>query len=114
MQALSGIMSVTGEQGSAPVKCGVPMSDFATGLYAAFNISSALIRRGRTGFGTHIDASMLGASLGVAALQTSEYFGTGQNPRKLGSKHPRNAPYQAYQAADDYFVIAAGNDRFVG
>ena len=111
MQALSGIMSVTGEQGSTPVKCGVPMSDFATGLYAAFNISSALIRRGRTGYGTHIDASMLGASLGVAALQTSEYFGTGQNPCKLGSKHPRNAPYQAYQAADDYFVIAAGNDR---
>ena len=111
MQGISGIMSVTGEDGGAPVKCGVPLSDFATGLYAAFNIVSALLRRSRSGAGTHIDASMLGASLGIAALQTSEYFGTGRNPRKLGSAHPRNAPYQAFRARDDYFVIAAGNDK---
>ena len=111
MQAISGIMSVTGEEGQPPVKCGVPISDFATGLYAAFNIASALMRRDRDGHGAHIDASMLGASLGVAALQTSEYFGTGKPPRKLGSRHPRNSPYQAYQARDTYFVIAAGNDK---
>ena len=111
MQAISGIMSVTGEEGEPPVKCGVPLSDFATGLYASFNIVSALMRRDRDGEGTHIDASMLGASLGIAALQTSEFFGTGNHPRKLGSKHPRNAPYQAYQARDEYFVIAAGNDK---
>jgi succinate--hydroxymethylglutarate CoA-transferase len=53
---------------------------------------------------------MLGALLGVAGLQTSEYFGTGQSGRRIGSAHPRNAPYQAYRASDDYFVIAAGND----
>ena len=111
MQAISGIMSVTGEEGEPPVKCGVPLSDFATGLYASFNIVSALMRRDRDGEGTHIDASMLGASLGIAALQTSEFFGTGNHPRKLGSKHPRNAPYQAYHARDEYFVIAAGNDK---
>src|SRR5690606_38304484 len=50
-------------------------------------------------------------TLAVGALQTSEYFGTGRNPRKLGSAHPRNAPYQAYEAADGWFVIAAGNNR---
>ena len=111
MQAISGIMSVTGEEGEPPVKCGVPISDFATGLYAAFNITSALIRVARDGKGAHIDASMLGASLGVAALQTSEFFGTGRNPSKLGSRHPRNAPYQAYLASDEFFVIAAGNDN---
>jgi crotonobetainyl-CoA:carnitine CoA-transferase CaiB-like acyl-CoA transferase len=111
MQAISGIMSVTGEPGGEPVKCGVPVSDFATGLYGAFNIVSALLRRGASGRGTHIDAPMLGASLGIAALQTSEFFGTGRNPRKLGSRHPRNAPYQAFRARDDFFVIAAGNDR---
>ncbi|MCH9674018.1 MAG: CoA transferase, partial [Gammaproteobacteria bacterium] len=111
MQAISGIMSVTGEGEGAPVKCGVPVSDFATGLYAAFNITAALMRRHVSGVGTHIDASMLGASLGIAALQTSEYFGTGRHPRKLGSAHPRNAPYQAYRASDEHFVIAAGNDR---
>ncbi len=111
MQAVSGIMSVTGEEGQPPVKCGVPLSDFATGLYAAFNVSAALTQRNKTGKGAHIDASMLGASLGIAALQTSEYFGTKRDPKKLGSKHPRNAPYQAYRARDDYFVIAAGNDK---
>jgi crotonobetainyl-CoA:carnitine CoA-transferase CaiB-like acyl-CoA transferase len=54
---------------------------------------------------------MLGASLGIAALQTSEYFGNGVNPAKLGSAHPRNAPYQAFKAKDGYFAMAAGNDN---
>jgi crotonobetainyl-CoA:carnitine CoA-transferase CaiB-like acyl-CoA transferase len=111
VQAMSGIMSVTGEEGGAPVKCGVPVSDTGTGLYAAFAIVSVLRRVAGGGEGAHIDASMLGCSLGMAALQTSEYFGTGRDPRKLGSAHPRNAPYQAFRASDGHFVIAAGNDR---
>ncbi len=111
VQAMSGIMSVTGEEGGAPVKCGVPVSDTGTGLYAAFTIVSLLRRVAGGGEGAHIDASMLGCSLGMAALQTSEYFGTGRDPRKLGSAHPRNAPYQAFKAADGHFVIAAGNDK---
>ncbi len=111
MQAMSGIMSVTGEEGESPIKCGVPLSDFATGLYAAFHISSALFERKTTGKGVHIDASMLGCSLGIAALQVSEYFGTGNNPIRLGSRHPRNAPYQAFKASDDHFVLAAGNQN---
>lgn len=111
MQALSGIMSVTGHEGAAPVKCGVPVSDFATGLYGAFNIASALLAARASGRGAHVDASMLGCSLGIAALQTSEFFGTGRAPRKLGAAHPRNSPYEAYRARDDFFVIAAGNDR---
>ena len=111
MQGISGIMSVTGEEGEPPVKCGVPLSDFATGLYAAFHISSALYERQTTGKGVHIDASMLGCSLGIAPLQVSEYFGTGKNPKRLGSRHPRNAPYQAFKASDRYFVLAAGNQN---
>ncbi len=111
MQAISGIMSVTGEIGEPPVKCGVPLSDFGTGLYAAFHIAAALFERKATGQGKHIDASMLGCSLGMAPLQVSEYFGTGLNPQPIGSRHPRNAPYQAFRAADDYFVLAAGNQR---
>jgi crotonobetainyl-CoA:carnitine CoA-transferase CaiB-like acyl-CoA transferase len=77
IQALSGIMSVTGEPESAPVKCGVPVSDFSSGLYAAFAVMSLLyaVRQGRAQ-GQHIDIAMLGASLGIAALQTSEYFGS--------------------------------------
>jgi crotonobetainyl-CoA:carnitine CoA-transferase CaiB-like acyl-CoA transferase len=111
VQAMSGIMSVTGEPGGAPVKCGVPVSDFSAGLYGAFSIVSLLRRVAGGGEGGHIDVSMLGASLGIAALQTSEYFGTGRDPVKLGSAHPRNAPYQAFRARDGHFVIAAGNNK---
>ncbi|TAL86643.1 MAG: CoA transferase, partial [Candidimonas sp.] len=110
LQAMSGLMSVTGEPGGAPVKCGVPVCDFAAGLYAAFSIASALRGVEREGQGTHIDISMLGATLGIAALQTSQYFGTGINPEKLGSAHPRNAPYQVFKCRGGYFGMAAGND----
>src|SRR5690349_8672300 len=110
MQAMSGVMSVTGEPGGAPVKRGVPLSDFCSGLYGAYAIAAVLRRVQQGGTGEHIDVSMLGASLAVAALQTSEYFGTGRDPAKLGSAHPRNAPCQAFRARDDYFAMAAGND----
>ncbi len=111
VQAAAGVMSVTGEPDGAPVKCGVPISDFTAGLYAAFSIAAVLARVRAGGPGGHIDIPMFATTLAVGALQTSEYFGTGRNPRKLGSAHPRNAPYQAYAAADGWFVIAAGNDR---
>ncbi len=110
VQAMSGLMSVTGEDGRPPVKCGVPIGDFCAGLYAAYTVTAALMQARETGHGAYIDCSMLGSLLGVAALQTSEYFGTGRDGRRLASAHPRNAPYQAYRASDDYFVIAAGND----
>ncbi|HXS52434.1 MAG TPA: CoA transferase [Usitatibacter sp.] len=110
IQAMAGVMSVTGEPGGEPVKCGVPLSDFCAGLYAAYAVASALREVARTGKGVHVDVSMLGASLAVAALQTSEYFGTGRDPVKLGSAHPRNAPYQAFRAKDGWFAMAAGND----
>jgi crotonobetainyl-CoA:carnitine CoA-transferase CaiB-like acyl-CoA transferase len=110
LQAMSGVMSVTGEPGGAPVKCGVPIADFCAGLYAAYAVAAVLRRVQSGGAGEHIDVSMLGACLGVAALQTSEYFGTGRDPAKLGSAHPRNAPYQAFRARDGYFAMAAGND----
>jgi len=110
VQAMSGIMSITGEAGGPPVKCGVPLSDFSAGLYGAFAIASALREVAQSGKGTHLDISMLGSSLGIAALQTSEYFGTGRNPVKLGSAHSRNAPYQAFRCRDGYFGMAAGNN----
>ncbi|MFO1327905.1 MAG: CoA transferase [Rubrivivax sp.] len=111
IQAAAGVMSVTGEPGGAPVKAGVPLADFASGLYAAYSIAALIARVRAGGPGGHIDVPMFAATLAISALQTSEYFGTGRNPVKLGSAHPRNAPYQAYQAADGWFVIAAGNNR---
>ena len=111
IQAAAGVMSVTGEPDGAPVKAGVPIADFASGLYAAYAIAALLARVRAGGPGGHIDVPMFGATLAIAALQTSEYFGTGRNPVKLGSAHPRNAPYQAYAASDGFFAIAAGNNR---
>ena len=110
VQAMSGIMSVTGEPGAPPVKCGVPLADFAAGLYGAFGIVSALRSADSEGRGTHLDVPMLGATLGIAALQTSEYFGSGRDPVRLGSAHPRNAPYRVFRSADGYFGMAAGNN----
>lgn len=110
LQAMSGVMSVTGEPGGAPVKCGVPLADFTTGLYAAFAIAAGLREVAASGKGMHIDASMFGASLAVGALQTSQYFGSGIDPEKLGSAHPRNAPYQAFRTHDGYIAMAAGNN----
>ena len=109
IQAASGIMSVTGDENE--VKCGVPISDFATGLYGAFAIVSALREAEKTGEGVHIDSSMMGASMGIAALQTSTFFGTGTMSPLMGNRHPRNAPYQAFKASDGSFVMAAGNNK---
>jgi crotonobetainyl-CoA:carnitine CoA-transferase CaiB-like acyl-CoA transferase len=111
IQAATGVMSITGEEGGAPAKCGVPFSDFTAGLYAAYAIMALVTRVRAGGPGGTIDVPMFATTLAVAALQTSEYFGTGRNPRKLGSAHPRNAPYQAFRAADGWFAIAAGNDK---
>lgn len=110
IQAMSGVMSVTGEENGPPVKCGVPLVDFSAGLYGALSIVAALRSAEATGAGTHIDVPMLGTTLALAALQTSEYFGSGKDPVRLGSAHPRNAPYQAFRARDSYFGMAAGTD----
>lgn len=114
VQAISGVMSVTGEEDGPPVKCGVPVADFTAGLYAAYSALAALGEARRTGRGTHVDCAMLGCMLGISALQISEYYGTGRSPRRLGSAHPRNAPYQGFEGSDRPFAIAAGNDRLWG
>jgi len=111
IQAAAGVMSVTGEPQGAPVKAGVPLVDFGAGLYAAFTIAAMLARVRAGGPGGRVDVPMFATTIAMSALQTSEYFGTGRNPGKLGSAHPRNAPYQAYRSKDGYFAIAAGNNK---
>lgn len=109
IQAEAGLMSVTGEQGGPPVKCGVPVGDFVAGLYAALSVLAALPQRQTRG-SIFIDCPMLSSLLAVSALQTSHYWGTGVPPEALGSAHPRNAPYQSFEASDKPFVLAAGTD----
>jgi crotonobetainyl-CoA:carnitine CoA-transferase CaiB-like acyl-CoA transferase len=111
VQAMSGVMSVTGEPGGRPAKCGIPIADFTAGLYAAYSIAATLSRVRAGGTGEHIDVSMLGGMLGIAHLQTSELFATGRDPVALGSAHPMNAPYAAFRCRDGYFAIAAGTNK---
>jgi len=111
IQGMSGLMSVTGEPDGGPVKAGVPVGDFTAGLYAAYTVAALLPQVGRTGESVRLDVPMLDCLLGISALQTSEYWGTGREPARLGTAHPRNAPYQGFSAADGDFTVAAGNDR---
>ena len=111
VQAMSGVMSVTGDKDGRPAKCGIPIADFSAGLYAAFSVSAALHKARTTGRGDHLDVSMLGSMLGIANLQTSELFGTGRDPVRLGSAHPMNAPYAAFCCRDGYFALAAGTNK---
>jgi crotonobetainyl-CoA:carnitine CoA-transferase CaiB-like acyl-CoA transferase len=111
VQAMSGVMSVTGEPDGRPAKCGIPIADFTAGLYSAFSAVAMLNRVRSGGDGGHVDVSMLGAMLGIANLQTSELFGTGRDPVRLGSAHPMNAPYAAFRCRDGYIALAAGTDK---
>jgi succinate--hydroxymethylglutarate CoA-transferase len=111
IQGMSGLMSVTGDAGGGPVKSGVPVGDFAAGLYAAYTVAALLSQVARTGESVRVDVPMLDCLLGISALQTSEYWGSGREPQRLGTAHPRNAPYQGFSAADGDFTVAAGNDR---
>ena len=111
IQGMSGLMSVTGPADGGPVKAGVPVGDFTAGLYAAYTIAALLPQVRGSGTSVRVDTPMLDCLLGVSALQTSEYWGSGREPQRLGTAHPRNAPYQGFSAADGDFTVAAGNDR---
>ena len=111
VQAMSGLMSVTGDRDGRPAKCGIPIADFSAGLYAAFSAAATLHKARATGQGDHVDVSMLGAMLGIANLQTSELFGTGRDPVRLVSAYPMNAPYAAFCCRDGYFALAAGTNK---
>jgi crotonobetainyl-CoA:carnitine CoA-transferase CaiB-like acyl-CoA transferase len=109
-QGLSGVMSVTGEPGGDPVKCGVPVGDLSAGLFCAVGILSALAARERTGRGQQIDTSLFEGALALSVWEAAELFSTGRVPQKLGSAHRVNAPYQALRTADGYLTVA-GNSQ---
>jgi crotonobetainyl-CoA:carnitine CoA-transferase CaiB-like acyl-CoA transferase len=109
-QGMSGIISVTGEDG-APAKSGVPLSDLCAGLFAAYGILCALEYRERTGEGQFVDTSLLEAAMALTVWEATEYWVTGKAPKPLGSAHRLTAPYQALRAADGYFTVGANNDK---
>ena len=106
-QGMSGLMSITGEEGGRPVKVGVPLCDLTAALFTTYSILSALIARGRDGEGQYIDVSLFESGVALEIWETSAYFATGIVPRRLGTAHQVNAPYQAYRTSDGYVTIGA-------
>ena len=111
VQALSGLMSVTGERDGEPVKVGVALLDVVTGLYASTGVLSALRQRDKTNYGMHVGVSLFDASLAAMVNQAANHIMGGLVPRPMGTEHPNIVPYQVFQAADRPFVLAAGNDK---
>ena len=111
VQALSGLMSITGERDGEPTKVGVALLDVITGLYAAIAVQAALVERDRTGRGRHVSVSLFDASVAALVNQGANHLLGGVVPGPLGSEHPNIVPYQMFRAGDRPFILAAGNDK---
>jgi len=109
-QGMSGLMSITGEgPGRQPVKCGAPVSDITAGILAAMGVLAAYVHRLKTGEGQRVDTSLFEAGIVQTYWQSAIALATGQAPGPLGSAHPLNAPYQAFETADGWITIGAAN-----
>ena len=110
IQAMGGVMSLTGEPEGMPQKVGVPVADLFAGLYGCIGILAALRHREATGHGQQIDIGMLDTHVAWLANQGMNYLATGENPARLGNQHPNIVPYQVFPTADGYIVLSIGND----
>lgn len=111
VQAMGGIMSITGEPEGEPMKVGVGIADIVCGLYAAIGILAALRHREATGEGQCVETSLYDTQLAWLANAATNHLLSGQEPSRLGNRHPNIAPYQTFRAADGSIVVAVGNDR---
>ncbi len=110
VQAVGGLMSITGEAGGAPTKAGVALVDVLTGKDAAIGVLAALMARGRTGRGCRVEVNLLSSLLAALVNQASGYLGAGVVPRAMGNEHPSIAPYETLRCADAPLAVACGND----
>ena len=111
VQAMGGIMSITGQPGGAPTRVGTSIGDIAAGLFTALGVASALQHRSRTGEGLMIDVAMLDSQIGLLENAVARYSATGAAPGPLGARHPSVAPFDAFRTADGHIVVAAGHGR---
>lgn len=110
IQGMSGLMSITGEPDGQPQKMGVAVTDILTGVYSVSAILAAVHQRGKTGTGQHIDMALLDVATSVTANQAMNYLTTGIPPARIGNAHQNLTPYQVFDCADGFIIIATGND----
>ena len=110
IQGMAGLMSVTGAPDGQPQKVGVAVTDVFTGVYAATAILAALVQRGVTGVGQHIDMALMDVAVSIMANQSMNYLATGTPPKMMGNAHPNLAPYAVFDCADGWIILATGND----
>lgn len=114
IQAMGGLMSVTGERdgqpGGGPQKVGMPIMDLMTGMWAAVGVLAALARRNESGEGEFIDLAMLDVMVATIANQGMNYLVSGKTPQRMGNKHPNIQPQDVFQCTDGQMVLAVGND----
>jgi crotonobetainyl-CoA:carnitine CoA-transferase CaiB-like acyl-CoA transferase len=114
IQAMGGLMSVTGEPDGPPMRAGIAVADILAGLYAAIGIMAALADRRSTGIGRRVDLSLLEVQLASLVNLASNYLLTGSRPTRLGNAHPSIAPYEVFGSADGYLAVAvATEDQWV-
>ena len=111
IQAMGGVMSVTGPPDREPIRAGIAIADIATGMFASSAILAALFKRERTGEGQRIDMALLDSQLALMTYVASNYLVSGELSERYGNAHPNIVPYQEFKAADGYFAFAAANDR---
>ena len=111
LQAMGGLMSVTGEPDGRPLKAGTAVVDLVCGLLAANGIQAALVERARTGRGRHVEVSLMDSALTCLLNQGTAWVAAGVNGKRRGNRHPSIVPYETYETADKQIAIAVGNER---
>jgi CoA:oxalate CoA-transferase len=111
VQAMGGILSLTGEEGGPPTRVGVSIGDLAAGMFGAVGVQAAIIERQRSGLGKHVDVAMLDAQVSLLENALARWQVEGRVPGPIGSRHPSITPFGVFKARDGYLVLAAGNDR---
>jgi formyl-CoA transferase len=111
LQAFGGLMSITGEPGGDPVRCGPSLNDLGTGMWAAIGVLAALIQRGRTGEGCLVQTSLFETALCWGGIPAVNYLASGVAPKPEGASHPSLVPYGAFETGSGRLMIGAGNDR---